>query len=102
MARGYGAWVWRVGMARGVHEVHAEIWAPFPRMARGLGAPRGRRVERVPFLRSNTTEKDLMERDTGKGMSTDEDLLIKRILSNKVTRQGNFCEVGRKLFTFTV
>ena len=51
-----------------------------------------------PFI----DEKDLMERDTGKGMSTDEDLLIKCILSNKVTRQGNFCEVGRKLFTFTV
>ena len=67
---GKGAWVWRavdaagkwhVGKARcvdaprGVHEVHAEIWAPFPRMARGKGAPRGRRVETVLHLLSNTT-----------------------------------------------
>ena len=42
------AWTRRVDAPRGVNEVHAEIWAPFPRMARGNGAPRGRRVEKVP------------------------------------------------------
>ena len=40
---------------RGVHEVHAEIWTPFPRMARGKGAPRGRRVEIVPGYQAPTT-----------------------------------------------
>ena len=45
-----------------------------------------------PFI----DEKNLMENDMGKGVSTNEDLLIKCILSNKVTRQGNFCEVCKK------
>ena len=40
---GRAAWV-PFGIAAWVHEVHAEIWASFPRMARGFGTPRGRRV----------------------------------------------------------
>jgi hypothetical protein len=34
-----------------------------------------------------------MEGEGGKRVTTDEELVIQRILSNKVTRQGHFCEV---------
>lgn len=38
--------------------------------------------------------------DAGKiGISTDEDLIIVRVLNNKLTRQGNFCEVIYYLIT---
>ena len=64
-ARGYGAWVWRVGMARGYGaprgrrgEMARGYGAPRGRrveMARVFGAPRGRRVETVPGCQSITT-----------------------------------------------
>jgi hypothetical protein len=43
-----------------------------------------------------------MENEGGKGSSTDEDLMIIKILSNKLTRQGNFCEVTCCLLSYFV
>ena len=52
------AWGWRVGLARRVDPrvgLGSGFCGPFPRMAHGFGAPRGRRVERVPIRLANTT-----------------------------------------------
>ena len=53
------AWKWRVGMVRRVDAVW--IWrvelARRVEMARGIGAPRGRRVEKVPESLSITTQE---------------------------------------------
>lgn len=46
------------------------------------------------LARSYVDEGNIMEDEGGKRVRTDEDLVIQRILSNKVTRQGNFCEVN--------
>ncbi|CAB3984460.1 Hypothetical predicted protein [Paramuricea clavata] len=45
------------------------------------------------LARKYVDDKNAMENEGGKGSSTDEDLMIIKILSNKLTRQGNFCEV---------
>jgi hypothetical protein len=45
------------------------------------------------LARSNVDEGNIMEGEGGKRVTTDEELVIQPILSNKVTRQGNFCEV---------
>ncbi len=45
------------------------------------------------LARSYIDEGKIMEGEGGNRVTTDEELVIQRILSNKVTRQGNFCEV---------
>ena len=35
-----------------------------------------------------------MEKEKAKTVATHEELVIQRILSNKLTRQGNFCQVS--------
>ena len=53
------AWAWCVELVRRVDPrvgFGSGFCGPFPRMARGFGAPRGRRVERVPIRLANTTD----------------------------------------------
>ena len=45
------------------------------------------------LARSYIDEGKIMDGEGGNRVTTDEELVIQRILSNKVTRQGNFCEV---------
>ena len=46
------------------------------------------------IARSFIDESNVMEKEEAKTVATHEELVIQRILSNKLTRQGNFCEVS--------
>ena len=46
------------------------------------------------LARKYVQQKNTMEDSGEKATSTDDDLLIVKILTNKLTRQGNFCEVN--------
>lgn len=48
----------------------------------------------VVIVRKYIDEKHCIEDFCKKVVSTDEDLVIVKILNNKLTRQGNFCEVS--------
>ena len=50
------AWNWRAAWTPRGHR--AGICEPFPRMARGIGAPRGRRVDMDLLQGANTTDID--------------------------------------------
>ena len=52
------------------------------------------------IARSFIDERNVMEKEGGKSVSTEEELIIQRVLSNKITRQGNFCEV--KIYTICI
>ena len=46
------------------------------------------------IARSFIDESNVMEKEGGESVSSDEELVIQRVLANKITRQGNFCEVN--------
>jgi hypothetical protein len=47
----------------------------------------------IGLARTFISQDDHMNENGAKSLSTDEDLLIRKIVNNKMTRQGNLCQV---------